>query len=70
MTNDFEDDACDALDKTEAPYMIIMCLPDSTKLRIKSNLGEDNAATLLDMCETGAFGKTVAEYLRNNYNLT
>jgi hypothetical protein len=69
MTNDFEDDACDALDKTEAPYMIITCLPDSRKLRIRSNLGNNNAATLLDMCKQGDFSKTLAAHLKQNYTV-
>ena len=61
MTNDFFEDACDSLEKSGAPYIIIVGIEDS--VRMFSSLGDNNLDPLEDWVRSGEMERTFIEHI-------
>lgn len=51
MTNDFIDDACDLLDRSGGPYVVLF--GDGPVTKVVSNLGDENLPMIEDWIESG-----------------
>ena len=66
MSFDFLEDACDTLDKTDASYIVLFFIPESTKTLVVSNLG-DNAPGVHRMVLSGEMEGTLLTHLKEKY---
>lgn len=66
MTTDFLEDACDSLDLSEDPYIIITGIPGTDRMRISSNLG-DGVARLRELLATGEIHDALQDHLDTFY---
>jgi hypothetical protein len=64
MSNDFIEDACDILDRTEAPYIILV--GDGPATKVFSNLGEENKAMMERWVDDGH----IQQIFRDHFNQT
>lgn len=66
MTLDFIEDACEILDKDDAPY--ILFVGDVRVTRIFSNIGEDNLDMLEGWLEDGHWEAMLREHIEKVRN--
>ena len=63
MTNDFIEDACDTLDSSGAPYVILV--GDGPLTKVFSNIGKPNLEMLERWLDDGHFEKIIRDHLNS-----
>lgn len=62
MTNDFIEDACDILDKSGSPYIILV--GDEVLTKVFSNIGKENIEMIKEWIDNGHIINIFKEHIK------